>query len=305
MIEVRNVTRKFGEKIAVSNVSFSVEKGKIWGFLGPNGAGKTTTMRIITGYLPPTEGEAIVSGYNVVSAPYEVKKRIGYLPEVPPLYPEMTVYEYLSFVGELKGLRKKELKSRVEEVIEKTGLKEVKKRLIKNISKGYRQRVGIAQAIVHNPEVLILDEPTIGLDPAQIVEIRELIKSLKGEHTIILSTHILSEVTQLCDGVAIINEGKLKVSDLINKIAQKFKEEEGIFLRTNPKLKEDDLTSLKGVKKVSIEGDGYKVYWEDKESGERELVFFIAQKSVSIVEWRSLEPSLEELYMKIISGGVQ
>ncbi len=305
MIEVKNVTRKFGEKIAVSNVSFSVEKGKIWGFLGPNGAGKTTTMRIITGYLPPTEGEAIVSGFNVVSAPYEVKKRIGYLPEVPPLYPEMTVYEYLTFVAELKGLRKRELKNRVEEVIEKTGLKDVKKRLIKNISKGYRQRVGIAQAIVHNPDVLILDEPTIGLDPAQIVEIRSLIRSLKGEHTIILSTHILSEVTQICDGVAIINEGELKVSDLIDKIAQKFKEEEGIFLKTNPKLKEDDLTSLKGIKKVTKDGDGYKIYWEDKESGERELVFFIAQKSVSIVEWRSLEPSLEELYMKIISGGVQ
>ncbi len=305
MIDVRNVTRKFGEKTAVSNVTFNVEKGKIWGFLGPNGAGKTTTMRMITGYLPPTDGEIFVAGESVIEKPQEVKKKIGYLPEIPPLYPEMTVYEYLMFVAELKGLKRKQARKSVGEAIEKTGLESVKRRLIKNISKGYRQRVGIAQAIVHDPDVLILDEPTIGLDPAQIVEIRNLIKSLKGEHTIILSTHILSEVTQLCDGVAIINEGVLKVSDSIEKISEKFKEEEGIFLRTEPLIGESKLKTIKGIKEIEKQGAGYRVTWENKNLGEKELLGYIFSQDISIIEWRSLEPSLEELYMRIISGGVQ
>ena len=208
MIKVEKLTKRYDNVVAVRSIDFEVEKGQIVGFLGPNGAGKTTTMRILTCFMPPSEGTASVAGYDVLEQPMEVKKRIGYLPETPPLYPEMEVTEYLTFVGKLKGIPSADLARRVSEVEERCAVTDVAYKLISKLSKGYRQRVGLAQAIIHNPEVLILDEPTSGLDPKQIHETRELIRSLAGEHTIILSTHILSEVEQTCDHVIIISKAR-------------------------------------------------------------------------------------------------
>ncbi len=209
MIEVKNLVKKYGDHLAVDNISFTVEKGQIYGFLGPNGAGKSTTMNIITGCLSATSGTVLINGHDILTDAIKAKSSIGYLPEQPPLYTDMTAEEYLSFVGSLKGIKKKQLKDAVAAVIEKTGIFDVKNRLIKNLSKGYKQRVGLAQAILGDPEVIILDEPTVGLDPAQIIEIRNVIKSLAGEHTVIFSSHILSEVSEICNRILIISGGKI------------------------------------------------------------------------------------------------
>ena len=209
MIQVEHLTKKFAETVAVRDISFAVEKGRIWGFLGPNGAGKTTTMRVLTGYLPPNEGRALIDGIDVASDPRAVQRRVGYLPEVVPVYGELTVKEYLRFVAELNGLERRKIAPAVERAVERTNLQPVYGRLARNISRGFRQRLGIAQAVIHEPDVLILDEPTIALDPAQIVEIREMIRSFRGSATVILSSHILAEITQVCDGAVIIKEGRL------------------------------------------------------------------------------------------------
>ena len=213
MITVKNLSKRYARTVAVDHISFEVQKGQVVGFLGPNGAGKTTTMRILTCFLPPTDGSANVAGFDVLEQPMEVKRRIGYLPETPPLYPEMEVEEYLTFVGKLKGMSGPSLAVRVGEVCERCAVADVRKKLISKLSKGYRQRVGLAQAIIHNPDVLILDEPTAGLDPKQIIETRDLIHSLAGNHTIILSTHILPEVEHICERVIIINKGKVVATD--------------------------------------------------------------------------------------------
>src|SRR3977135_3626550 len=218
MIKVQGLSKRYARNTAVNNISFEVEKGQIVGFLGPNGAGKTTTMRVLTCFLPPSAGTARVAQFDVLEQPMEVKKRIGYLPETPPLYPEMEVVEYLEYVGRLKGVPKEGLARRVDEVAQKCSVGDVKTKLIGKLSKGYRQRVGLAQAIIHNPEVLILDEPTSGLDPQQIIETRDLIKGLAGDHTIILSTHILPEVEQTCERVIIINKGTLVATDSVNNL---------------------------------------------------------------------------------------
>jgi len=218
MIQVEGLSKRYARHVAVNNISFSVNKGDIVGFLGPNGAGKTTTMRILTCFMPPTEGKATVANFDVFEQPFEVKKHIGYLPEAPPLYPEMTVTGYLTFVARLKNVPPSEITSRVEQVMERCAVSDVKSRLIGKLSKGYRQRVGLAQAIIHNPDVLILDEPTSGLDPKQINETRELIKSLAGEHTIVLSTHILPEVEAVCEKVIIINKGRLVATDSVENL---------------------------------------------------------------------------------------
>src|SRR5215467_1166407 len=215
MINVKELTKRYAHTVAVDQISFEVVKGQIVGFLGPNGAGKTTTMRMLTCFLPPSAGTATVAGFDVLEQALEVKKRIGYLPEAPPLYPEMDTLEYLKFVGKLKGLSGAELEKRIEYVCERCAIADVKEKLLGKLSKGYRQRVGLAQAVIHNPDVLILDEPTAGLDPKQINETRDLIKSLAGDHTIILSTHILSEVEQTCQQVIIINKGKLVATDSV------------------------------------------------------------------------------------------
>jgi ABC-2 type transport system ATP-binding protein len=230
MIKVEGLTKRYARTVAVDDISFEVQKGQIVGFLGPNGAGKTTTMRVLTCFLPPTSGSAQVAGFDVLEKPLEVKKRIGYLPETPPLYPEMEVIEYLDFVGRLKGLSNPELGRRVNEVIDRTSIGDVRNRLLAKLSKGYRQRVGLAQAIIHNPDVLILDEPTAGLDPKQIIDTRELIKNLAGDHTIILSTHILPEVEATCEQVIIINKGKLVATDSVRNLTNRLRGSETVMV---------------------------------------------------------------------------
>ena len=230
MITVKSLTKRYARTVAVDNISFEVQKGQIVGFLGPNGAGKTTTMRILTCFLPPTAGSATVAGFDVLEQPLEVKKRIGYLPEAPPLYPEMEVIEYLDFVGKLKGMSGSDLPRRIDEVCERCAVADVKQKLISKLSKGYRQRVGLAQAIIHNPDVLILDEPTAGLDPKQINETRDLIKGLAGDHTIILSTHILPEVEHTCEQVIIINKGKLVATDSVHNLQNRARGAESVLV---------------------------------------------------------------------------
>src|SRR5215472_3847625 len=234
MIKVEGLTKRYARTVAVDNISFEVEKGQIVGFLGPNGAGKTTTMRILTCFLPPSEGKANVAGFDVVESPMEVKRRIGYLPETPPVYPEMDVDEYLDFAGRLKGISSADIKRRVDDSVAKCALGDVRHKLIGKLSKGYRQRVGLAQAIIHNPDVLILDEPTSGLDPQQIIEIRNLLKSLAGEHTIILSTHILPEVEQSCERVIIISQGKLVAMDTVSNLIKRMRGTEAIVVEIGP-----------------------------------------------------------------------
>ena len=230
MIKVEGLTKRYARTVAVDNISFEVEKGQIVGFLGPNGAGKTTTMRVLTCFLPPTSGTANVAGFDVLENPMEVKKRIGYLPETPPVYPEMEVNEYLRFTGRLKGISSADIAKKVDEVMGRCALGDVRTRLIGKLSKGYRQRVGLAQAIIHNPDVLILDEPTSGLDPKQIIEIRELLKHLSGDHTIILSTHILSEVEQSCERVIIISQGKLVAIDSVANLTNRLRGSESVAI---------------------------------------------------------------------------
>jgi len=231
MIEVTHLTKKYGDYFAVSDISFSANKGEIVGFLGPNGAGKTTTIRMLATYLPPTSGSAKIAGFDVISQADEVRKRIGYLPETPPLYTEMTVREYLRFVGEIKGVPKKSLTEKVDEVMERCFITDVRGKLCQHLSRGYRQRVGLAQAIIHDPEVIILDEPTSGLDPRQIIEIRRLIKSLGESHTVILSTHILPEVSMVCSRVVIINRGRIVMESDLQKLTRE-KSLEQVFLES-------------------------------------------------------------------------
>ncbi len=304
MIEVEHLTKKYGDRVAIQDLTFEVEKGKIWGLLGPNAAGKTTTMRILTGYLPATEGRATVAGYDVFEKPNQVKKIIGYLPEVLPLYNEMTVNSYLHFVAEIKQVPSSKKKAAVSRAIKVAGLEPVKGRLIKNISRGFKQRVGIAQALIHDPQVLILDEPTIGLDPAQIVEIRSLIKSLRGEHTIMLSTHILAEVTQVCDGVVIINEGRLMASGSLEQLSTSFQKKEGVALKVR-KIDEAqlELSRFMGVEKVSRQNGELIVEWAGGKDLREEIARFIIERGFGLIEIRSLAMSLEELYLKIVSGG--
>ncbi len=259
MIKVEGLTKRYARKIAVDNISFEVAKGQIVGFLGPNGAGKTTTMRVLTCFLPPTAGKASVAGFDVLEQPMEVKRRIGYLPETPPVYPDMEVHEYLEFVGRIKGVPTADLTKRVQEVSEKCAIYDVRKTLIGKLSKGYRQRVGLAQAIIHNPDVLILDEPTSGLDPHQIIETRDLIKGLaeRGEHTIILSTHILPEVEQTCERVIIIARGKLVAVDTVANLTSRLRGAETVAIEVaasdgtpDPAAVQQRLEQVAGVSRV-------------------------------------------------------
>src|SRR6476646_3714223 len=257
MIKVEGLTKRYARNVAVDNISFEVEKGQIVGFLGPNGAGKTTTMRVLTCFLPATSGTATVAGYDVIEQPMEVKKRIGYLPETPPVYPEMEVSEYLDFVGRLKGIPSAEIGRRVDEVMGRCAVGDVRNKLIGKLSKGYRQRVGLAQAIIHNPDVLILDEPTSGLDPKQIIEIRELLRHLAGDHTIILSTHILSEVEHSCERVIIISQGKLVAIDSVANLTNRLRGSEAVALevdvaagRPSPGEIQPRLERVSGVSRV-------------------------------------------------------
>jgi ABC-2 type transport system ATP-binding protein len=307
MIEVEHLTKKYGDLVAVKDLSFKVEEGKIWGLLGPNAAGKTTTMRILTGYLPANDGKASVAGFDVFEQPNEVKKVIGYLPEVLPLYPEMTVRSFLNFVSEIKQLPSSRRKEAVDKSIEISGLNSVRGRLIKNISRGFKQRVGIAQALIHDPQVLILDEPTVGLDPAQIIEIRQLIKSLKGKRTILISTHLLAEVTQTCDGVVIINDGLLMVSGSLEALTASFREKDGVVLKLkNPgESARSLLKEIKGVDRISRENDELKIEWSKGKDLRDEITRLIVDKGLGLIEMRPLAMNIEDLYLKVISGGVK
>ena len=307
MIEVEHLTKKYGDLMAIRDLSFKVERGNIWGLLGPNAAGKTTTMRILTGYLPATDGKARVAGFDVFEQPNEVKKIIGYLPENVPLYPDMTVYSFLSFVAEIKQIPSAKRKEALEKAIEISGLESVRGRLIRNISRGFKQRVGIAQCLIHDPQVLVLDEPTIGLDPAQIIEIRKLITSLKGEHTIILSTHILAEVTQTCDGVVIINEGLLMASGSLEELTASFSQNEVIFLKLKKGGEETSLLlkSIQGVDRVAREDDGFTLEWARGKDIRDDITKFIVEKDLGLVEMRPLAMNIEDLYLRVISGGVE
>jgi ABC-2 type transport system ATP-binding protein len=305
MIEVEHLTKKYGDLVAVRDLSFKVAKGKIWGLLGPNAAGKTTTMRVLTGYLPATDGKATVAGFDVFEQPNAVKKVIGYLPEVVPLYPEMTVSEYLSFVAAIKQVPAAKRKAALDRAIEVSGLATVKGKLIKIISRGFKQRVGIAQSLIHNPDVLILDEPTIGLDPAQIIEVRELIKSLKGEHTIMLSTHILAEVTQTCDGVVIINEGRLMASGSLEELTASFREKERVILKLR-RGHEDAFSTLKtipGVEKVSRHNGELAVEWNPGKDLREAVSRLAVEKEWGLLEMRTASMNIEDLYLRVVSGG--
>src|SRR5271168_1940825 len=264
MIKVEGLTKRYARKVAVDNISFEVEKGQIVGFLGPNGAGKTTTMRVLTCFLPPSDGSATVAGFDVVEQPMEVKRRIGYLPETPPLYPEMEVREYLSFVGKLKGMSGANLANRVVEVSERCSIADVSSKLIGKLSKGYRQRVGLAQAIIHNPDVLILDEPTAGLDPKQIIETRELIASLAGDHTIILSTHILSEIEHSCNKVIIISRGKVMATDSVSNLTNRLRGSEAVSVEVISTVASGEIRQLfeqmPGISRVMLKNSQDNVH---------------------------------------------
>jgi ABC-2 type transport system ATP-binding protein len=311
MITVKELTKRYARTTAVDHISFEIQKGQIVGFLGPNGAGKTTTMRMLTCFMPPTSGTATVAGYDVLEEPLEVKKRIGYLPETPPLYPEMRTAEYLEFTGKLKGLSGGTLRERVNFVCDRCAVSDMKDRLISKLSKGYRQRVGLAQAIIHNPEVLILDEPTAGLDPKQINETRDLIKSLAGDHTIILSTHILPEVEQTCEQVIIISKGKLVATDSVNNLQNRARGAESVLVEIASRNGDLDSTLVKGrLERVSGVG---KVQLKEKqqtrnifevESAKGKLVRGDIARAVVEAGWdlNELRPSamsLEEIFLQL------
>jgi ABC-2 type transport system ATP-binding protein len=305
MISVSGVTKSYGSLVAIDNISFGVEKGEILGFLGPNGAGKTTTMRMITGYIPPTEGEIRVGGFDVVEDSIQAKKQIGYLPENLPLYNEMTVRSYLGFVADLKNVRGKIKRERISVVMEKCGIADVKNRLIGNLSKGYRQRIGIAQALVSDPAVLILDEPTIGLDPKQIIEIRELIKSLAGERTIILSTHILPEVNMICTRVIIIHKGRIALEESIDRITEDLQGAKMLLLKINRSDDnvQDRIRGLPYVSDVSEISHGeFRVSCEGLHDVREQLARTVVENGWGLLELRPFTQSLEEIFLRVISA---
>lgn len=307
MIEVRNLVKKYGNHVAVDHLNFTVEKGKIYGFLGPNGAGKSTTMNMITGYIASTEGDILIDGHNILEEPEEAKKRIGYLPEIPPLYQDMTVREYLEFAAELKAVPREKKKSNIEEVMSTIKIEDVKNRLIKNLSKGYKQRVGLAQALLGYPEIIILDEPTVGLDPKQIIEIRDLIKGLGRKHTVILSSHILSEVSAVCDHVLIIDKGRLVASDSPENLSKLMAGDNSLELTI--KGREEDIRKafdmVENIQEVIYHDSLVKGACDVtvKVSGEqdiRENIFFaLAEMKCPILKMQFGNMSLEEVFLKL------
>lgn len=311
MIEVRNLVKKYGNHVAVDHLDFTVEKGKIYGFLGPNGAGKSTTMNMITGYIASTEGEILIDGHNILEEPEKAKRCIGYLPELPPLYQDMTVMEYLKFVAELKSIPKAEIEKNISEVMSTTKLDEMKNRLIKNLSKGYKQRVGLAQALLGYPEIIILDEPTVGLDPKQIIEIRDLIKSLGEKHTVILSSHILSEVSAVCDYVLIIDHGRLVASDSPENLSKVMTGANSLEITV--KGPEEEIRKALDV----VENIEELIYHESmvenacdftvKIAGDRDVrenIFFaLAEAKYPILKMQSTNMTLEEVFLKLTDSG--
>ena len=310
MIEVNNLVKKYGDHTAVDHLSFKIEKGKIYGFLGPNGAGKSTTMNMITGYIASTEGTVTIDGHDILDEPEEAKKCIGYLPEQPPLYFDMTVLEYMKFVADLNKIPKDKKASMIEEVMDMVKISDMRNRLIKNLSKGYRQRVGLAEAIMGYPEVIILDEPTVGLDPKQIIEIRTLIKNLKKKHTVILSSHILSEVSAVCDYVLIISHGKLVASDTpenLGKLAEGSNTLDMLIKGDKTDI-EQGLKEIEGIDTVSLKHDDKQNLWNvnistEEQNDVRESVFYkMAQLNCPIYEMKSKKVSLEEIFLELTAS---
>lgn len=307
MIEVNNLVKRYGDHTAVDHLSFTIEKGKIYGFLGPNGAGKSTTMNMITGYIASTEGTVKIDGHDILEEPEEAKKCIGYLPELPPLYFDMTVLEYMKFAADLKKVPKNKKNSMIEEIMEMVNITDMKNRLIKNLSKGYRQRVGLAQAILGYPEVIILDEPTVGLDPKQIIEIRTLIKELGKKHTVILSSHILSEVSAVCDYVMIISHGKLVASDTpdnLSRLAEGSNKIE-MTVKGEKEVIEHGLKEIPGINDVEIMQGQDSNLWEvkvtaDEQTDIREQIFYkMSELASPILEMKSKKVSLEEIFLEL------
>ncbi|MFB3921032.1 MAG: ABC transporter ATP-binding protein [Terriglobia bacterium] len=306
MIEVAGLTKRYGPTLAVSDVSFEVQKGEVLGFLGPNGAGKTTTMRVITGYLTPSEGKVRVAGYDVLEEPLEAKRRTGYLPETPPVYPDMTVAEYLAFVGRIKGVARRDLKNRIGEIAEKCAITDVQRRQVGKLSKGYRQRVGLAQALIHNPDVLILDEPTAGLDPKQIIETRELIKGLAGQHTIVLSTHILPEVSKTCQRVLVISQGKIVASGTPDELMHRLQGYETVLLTAEGPAAEmmERLQRVGGVNLVEPREAAdarvtFEVHAEKGHDVRAELARAVVESQWKLLELKTSGLSLEEIFLKL------
>ena len=304
MIEVRNLVKRYGRRCAVDHLSFTVEDGQIFGFLGPNGAGKSTTMNIMTGYLAPTEGEVLVDGHNILEEPEEAKRRIGYLPEQPPLYPDMTVREYLSFAAELKGIAKKDRKEQLAKAIALTHLEDAERRLIRNLSKGFRQRVGLAQAILGFPKVIILDEPTVGLDPRQVVEIRDVIRQLAEDHTVIISSHILSEIRAVCDRVLIIRKGKLVACDTPDRLEDILSADGAteLVVKGTPEATEAVLSGVPGITQQTVTAwaDGTTHVTLHTETDSREMLFLsFAAAGLPLLELRAKNASLEEVFLDL------
>ena len=305
MIEVQHLTKRYGRVTAVDDVSFRVEKGEILGFLGPNGAGKTTTMRILTGYMPASEGRATVAGYDVFEQPLEAKRRTGYLPETPPLYPDMTVREYLDFVARIKGVPSGERANRVEQAMRRTHVDDMASRHCGKLSKGYRQRVGLAQATLHNPDVLILDEPTAGLDPKQIIEARDLIRGLAGDHTIILSTHILPEVSQTCQRVVIINKGRVVAVDTPENLTARLRGAETLYVQVDAAGADvgSTLSKIVGVTRVGAADTrstgAFEVESERGRDIRRDIAREVVTRGWGLLELRPMRMSLEEIFLQV------
>lgn len=311
MIKVKNLVKRYGDHLAVDHLSFHVDKGQIYGFLGPNGAGKSTTMNIMTGYIASTEGEVLIDGHNILEEPEEAKKCIGYLPEQPPLYFDMTVWEYLKFAAELKKIKKSQRAEQVEEVMELTGISDMGNRLIKNLSKGYKQRVGLAQAILGYPEIIILDEPTVGLDPKQIIEIRELIKKLSEKHTVILSSHILSEVSAVCDYVMIINHGKLVASDTTENLSKMTLGSNTLELTIKGTKEEvnklvsplEMIRELEWIQSEEEDCVNLKITTEERTDIREQLFYLMAEHKLPILKMESTRISLEDIFLELTEEG--
>lgn len=311
MIEVKNVTKKYGKAVAVDNISFTINEGEIVGLLGPNGAGKSTTMNMLTGFIEQTEGEIIIDGYDMLKKPKKAKKEIGYMPEGTPLYTDLTVKEFVTYMAEIKNVDRKTRKEKVEKIIEQTGLKEVENKLTKNLSRGYKQRTSMAGALVGEPKILILDEPTVGLDPKQITEIRTLIKELGKTHTVILSSHILSEVSQICNKVIIINKGKIVAIDTPEKLEERFSNKNGLYITVEDKENKiktvlDKVEEINELKKVQENEDGTVQYMiEGKEDADlRKKVFAeLAKEQITILEMKKADTTLEDVFIELIEGG--
>lgn len=304
MIEVKDLTRYYGPKRAISNVTFSVKKGEILGLLGPNAAGKTTTMRILTCYMPPTAGSATVGGYDIFEQSMEIRKITGYLPENPPLYPELVVSDYLRFVANLKGVENSQIDKEIDSVIEKTSIGDVKNRVVGKLSKGYKQRVGLAQSLLNNPDVVIFDEPTVGLDPKQIIEIRELIKNLKGDHTVILSSHILPEVEQVCERVVIISEGEVVAEDTPENLTARMKGSERIIFELEGKEKDikgvfDNFKDIISIQMDTLTDQKVKVVLESNTDLRKEFAKSLIEKNIGLLEMQSDKLTLEDIFLRL------